>query len=138
MIVVFKGVDCVWEEVIQFAFRSPIANQIIDRQYRILIIKLNGLVARPCTEIRRCLGTDRGEERLVPVVPGHGTVSDRNIGVFLIKLGDEGLAGVDVFGPSPDHVPELQIDVIFGLGAKGNGEHRDRGHNCGGQQACDW
>jgi len=122
MIVVFQGIDRLWEEVIQFTFRSPITNQIINGEDRILIIKLHGLVTRSGTQIRRRLGTDRGEERLVPVVPGDGTVSDRNIGVFLIKLRDEGLAGIDVFGPSPDHVPELQVDVVFGLDGQGNSE----------------
>jgi hypothetical protein len=44
--------------------------------------------------------------------------------MFLVKLGDERLSCINVFGGPPNHIPKLKINMIFGVGSKGAQERR--------------
>ena len=37
----------------------------------------------------------------------------------LVKLRDKRFTGIDIFGSPPNHIPELNVDVVFRLARKG-------------------
>jgi hypothetical protein len=55
--------------------------------------------------------------------------------MFLVKLGDQRFAGIDVLRSSPDHIPELEVNVILGSARPRADQDRNRSYDDGGQEA---
>src|SRR6185312_9826676 len=119
------------------------ANQVVDWQNRSLVIKLNGLVTRTRTQVRGRSRTDGGQECLIPVGPRDRAVSNGDVWMLLIKLCDQSFTAIDVFGTSPYHIPELEVNAVFGLaGKRANQQYRrsdgDRGEEARSLRAQAW